>query len=96
MYYRAFYLPPKGSYRETIVDNTNPEELPSGALLVIFRNDQDGTRQIISEKTNLTPKEQHFYDYAQRQLEYKSDGGPSAEHIEFLKENKHLRGKTNG
>lgn len=94
--YRAFYLPPKNSYRETIVDSDKLEDLPSGSLLVIEINTEDGTRKLISEKTNLTKKEQYFSDYAKRQLEFKHDGGPTAEHTEFLRENKHLRGTNRG
>lgn len=93
IYYRAFYLPPKGSWVETVQDSDKLEELPSGALLVIEIDNDTGARQIMSEKKdNLTKKEQYFYDYARRQLEPKHDGGGTEEHAAFLMENKHLRG----
>lgn len=96
LYYRAFYLPPTGSYDEDFKDSEKLEELPSGALLCISIDTETGTREIISEKKNLTKKEQYFFDYGSRQLEFKHDGGPTAEHANFLRENRHLRGKPRG
>jgi hypothetical protein len=92
IYYRAFYLPKNGSWIEKFQDNEKLEELPSGALLVIEIDTETGARQIMSEKKNLTKKEQYFFDYASRQLEPKHDGGGTEEHAGFLRENKHLRG----
>ncbi len=95
-YYRAFYLPAKGSYVELVEDNEKLEELPSDPLLVIKIDTLTGAREIISEKTNLTKKEQYFFDYAYRQTAYRHDGGPSAEHIALLKENPKMRGNPRG
>lgn len=77
--YRAFYLPPD-DISEVSQDNTVLNQLPSGAILVIQIN-EDGTRQVISEKKNQTPAEKRAVDYAKRQLEFKHDGGPSYEVI---------------
>lgn len=97
IYYRAFYLPPANDWRETFQDSEQLEELPSGALLCVEIDTETGTREIISEKkTGLTKKEQYFHDYALRVTEYKHDLGESAEHIAFLRENRHLRGKPRG
>lgn len=82
--FRAFYKPEAGHYREVLVDAPTLEELPSGAIFVIKMN-EDGTREIISEKTDLTPKEQTYFDYAHRHLEYKHDGGDTPEFYEMLK-----------
>ncbi len=96
LYYRAFYLPPANDWRETFQDSEQLEELPSGALLCIEIDTETGTRKIISEKKDLTKKEQYFFDYAYRQTEFRHDGGSSAEHAAFLRENRHLRGKPRG
>lgn len=77
--YRAFYLPPD-DISEVSEDNANLDQLPAGAILVIQIN-EDGTRQIISEKKNQNQAEKRASDYAKRQLEFKHDGGPSYEMI---------------
>lgn len=77
--YRAFYLPPS-DIEEVFEDNANLNSLPAGAILVIQMN-EDGTRQIISEKKNQSAAEKRATDYAKRQLEFKHDGGPSYEMI---------------
>lgn len=86
VYYRAFYLPPKGSYQEVIKDSyTTPDELPSGALLVISIDNDTGIREVISQKEGkLTEKEQYFFDYAKRQLQKKHDGGGTLEHAKLM------------
>lgn len=96
MYYRAFYVPPKGSYSETVVDAEKLEDIPSGSILVIFRNNQDGTRTLISEKENPTKKEKYFIDLAKPQLEFKSDGGGNTAHEAMLRENRKLIGELDG
>lgn len=87
MHYRAFYRPQKGSNREQFVDATELNQLPAGAILIVKVN-KDGTREIAQKKTNLTPKEQVFYDFALRYLEPKHDGGLSREMIEYQRENR--------
>lgn len=87
--YRAFYLPSVGKYREAFAD-AEPDkldQLPAGAILVIQIN-KDGTRQIVSQKNNLTPKEQVFFDFGLRQLEFKYDGGDTPEMNKVLRENR--------
>lgn len=86
--YRAFYLPKRGKHKEEFVDAPELDQLPSGALLVVKINQDDGTREVISEKTNRSPKEERHYGWALRILEPKHDGGPSREMIEFYRENR--------
>jgi hypothetical protein len=74
--YRAFYKPSNGVYEEDFEDAETLEGLSPNAILIIQLND-DGTRSIVDEKVTLTPKEQTFFDYAQRHLEFKYDGGPT-------------------
>lgn len=97
-YYRAFYLPKKGSYQEEIVDSyTTPDELPSGALLVISIDNDTGIREVISEKKGkLTEKEQYFFDYAKRQLEKKHDGGGTLEHAALMRTRRDWGSTRNG
>ncbi len=84
--FRAFYSPKQGDYHETLVDANALEDLPSGAFLVIKMN-EDGTRELISEKRNLPPKDERFYQYALRHLEYKHDGGNTPEmYLELKKD----------
>lgn len=75
--YKAFYKPANGEYVEVFETSETLEGLSPDALLIIQMN-EDGTRQAVYEKLDLTPKEQTFFEYAQRQLEFKHDGGPSA------------------
>lgn len=70
--YRAFYTPTGD--KEQFVDARELNQLPTGAIFVISLN-EDGTREVVSQKQKLTPKDQKFYDYAQRHLEFKHDGG---------------------
>lgn len=85
--YRAFYRPANGKYREDFVDAQTLEELPSGAILVIKIN-EDGTRELISEKTNRSQKEEIFHGFALRQLEFKYDGGDTPEMQRVMRENR--------
>lgn len=85
--YRAFYKPKDGSNREEFIDATDVADLPDGALLVVQVND-DGTREVYSEKKDRTPKEEVFYGFATRYLEPKHDGGLTAEMIEYQRENR--------
>lgn len=85
--YRAFYRPSNGKYREDFVDAQTLEELPSGAILVIKIN-EDGTRELISEKTNRSQKEETFHGFALRQLEFKHDGGDNPAMREYWRENR--------
>lgn len=77
--FRAFYTPDTNSHDEVFEDALTLEELSSGAILVIKMN-EDGTRELISEKQKPTKKEKYFVDYAKRQLEFKHDGGDTPEH----------------
>ncbi len=91
MRFRAFYRPANGKYKEDFVDAPTLEELPAGAILIILINDVDGTRQIIqdaSKKRTLTTKESRYHKWAMRILEKKHDGGPTAEMIQYMKENR--------
>lgn len=88
MRYRAFYLPNRGKYKEEFVDALELDQLPAGAILVVKINDDDGTREVISEKTNRSPKEDRHHGWALRILEKKHDGGPTVEMIHFYKENR--------
>lgn len=87
MQYRAFYRPKNGSNKEHFEDATELSQLPAGAILIVKVN-EDGTREIVSEKKNRTPKEDLFHGWALRYLEPKHDGGPSAEMIEYRKEHR--------
>lgn len=84
MHYRAFYKPKNGEYRQDFVDIENLNQLTAGAILVIKIND-DGTRELISEKENPTPKEKEYIGFAKHQLEPKHDGGPTAEEVAKIK-----------
>jgi len=72
--FRAFYKPANGDYEETFEDAETLDGLSPDYILIIQLN-EDGTRDMIDQKVVLTPKEQTFFDYAQRQLEFKHDGG---------------------
>lgn len=82
--FRAFYRPSNGKYREVFEDANTLEELTPGAILVIKIN-EDGTRELISEKNSPTKKENDYIKYGKRQLEFKHDGGPTPEHIALLR-----------
>ena len=84
MHYRAFYKPKNGAYRQDFVDTEDLTQLTAGAIFVIKIND-DGTRELISEKQNPTPKEKEYIGFARHQLEPKHDGGPTAEEIVKIK-----------
>lgn len=71
--YRAFYPPTKAQLPYELVDARSQNQLPAGAILVIQMN-EDGTRQIISEKKNKTTEEQILYTAASKHLEFKYDG----------------------
>jgi hypothetical protein len=88
--YRAFYKPHSGKYHEAIEDSDTLEGLSSGAILVIKIN-ENGTRELISEKNNPSPKEKYYIDYGKRQLEYKYDGGTTPEHITMLREKRGIQ-----
>lgn len=85
--YRAFYRPKQGKFSEEFVDSEDLNQLPTGAILVIKIN-EDGTREVISEKQNRTPKEDTFHRFAKRQLEFKHDGGDTPEMREYRRENR--------
>ena len=82
--YRGIYKPANGIDDESIVDSKKLDQLPTGAILVIAFN-KDGTREIVSQKDTLTPKEQKFFDYGQRHLDFKHDGGDTPEAYEEKK-----------
>lgn len=87
MHYRAFYRPKKGSNREEFEDATQLNQLSAGAILIVKVN-EDGTREIVSQKQNPTEKEVIFLNFALRYLEYKHDGGPSREMITYQREHR--------
>lgn len=75
--FRAFYKPADGEYDEVYQDAETLGELSPGAILVIQIN-EDGTRDLIQDESTvraLTAKEQTFYNFATRHLEYRHDGG---------------------
>lgn len=76
--FRAFYKPADGEYQEVYQDAETLDELPSGAILVIEIN-EDGTREIIEEKSTPTQKESVMLDDYKKHLEPKHDGGDTPE-----------------
>ena len=82
--YRGFYLPGRGKYRQEFVDSETLGDLPGGSIVIIQIN-EDGTRELISEKSNPTPKEEEYIGFAKIQLEPKHDGGPTLEEIAKIK-----------
>lgn len=85
--YRAFYRPANGKNKEDFVDSEDQSQLPAGAILILKMND-DGTREVVFEKSNRTQKEELFHSFAKRQLEFKHDGGDTPEMREYRRMNR--------
>ncbi len=82
--FRALYKPANGSYEEVFEDAETLEELSPGAILIVKIN-EDGTREIIEQKENPTPKEETFIHIGERHAEFKHDGGDTPEMFELRK-----------
>jgi hypothetical protein len=85
MFYRAFYTPQGNEKQEVFQDSTTLGGLAPGSIVVIKIND-DGTRELTSEKKNLNAREKFYADYAKRQLEFKHDGGSTPEFVNYMRD----------